>query len=863
MDLNLPNYANSPNLRKFVDTLPGLGAGLTPGALYIPVATADTTTYPGSDYYEIGLICYTQKFHADLPASELRGYIQLETPATVAAMAAAGTPSKHIALTYPSVGGAAPAPIMYNGAQVYAVDTPSYLGPIVLATKGRATRVKFINLLPVGAAGNLNVPVDTTLMGASMGPIAGQAYTENRATLHLHGGRTPWISDGTPHQWTVPVGDPSVYQKGASAADVPDMPPAGQGALTFYWTNQQSSRLMFYHDHAYGITRLNVMLGEAAGYLVVDQVEKDLIEGTNVSGVFTQIGTAPAKIIPDPLGGLYHYGIPLVVQDKTFVNDATTPPHASFALTGATPTQWTSIVDPLWYTWMPVTHGGNVWIAHEYVVNENIYDPSGITAMGRWDYGPWMNPPMVVKNNVLPSPTTTPELFMDTPMVNGAAYPTVTLPPTAFRFRILNACNDRMLNLQLYVADPLSVQMANVGSGYTAPVATFSAPPASPSAVTATGTATLSKGVSSTFIITNPGLGYTVAPIVTITSAPGDNTGNGAAAIATVAGGAVTGITLVDPGSDYTLPPVVAIDPPPGAGTQATATAAITGIVKEIIVTNPGAGYTSAPTIVITDGGAGTGAAAFATLNTEVKMVPAAPIKAFPTWPKDGRDGGVPDPTTKGPDWIQIGNEGGLLANVNVVPPQPVDFDYNRKNATFGGVTSKSLLLPPAVRADVIVDLSGYAGKTVILYNDAPAPMPLYDVRYDYFTGDPDQTGSGGAPSTPIGFGPNTRTIMQINVSGTPTAPFNLAALQAALPKAFKVGQDPIVVPESAYNAAYSATYTDNFINVAAESLNTTGVAQPIASIKTTLPGLGYTTPPTVFVCRRRRHWRRHGRGGA
>ena len=31
-------------------------------------------------------------------------------------------------------------------------------------------------------------------------------YTQNRATLHLHGGRTPWISDGTPHQWTVPAG---------------------------------------------------------------------------------------------------------------------------------------------------------------------------------------------------------------------------------------------------------------------------------------------------------------------------------------------------------------------------------------------------------------------------------------------------------------------------------------------------------------------------------------------------------------------------------------------------------------------------------------------------------------------------------
>ena len=34
--------------------------------------------------------------------------------------------------------------------------------------------------------------------------------------------------------------------------------------MTFYWTNQQGGRLMFYHDHAYGITRLNVYVGEAA-----------------------------------------------------------------------------------------------------------------------------------------------------------------------------------------------------------------------------------------------------------------------------------------------------------------------------------------------------------------------------------------------------------------------------------------------------------------------------------------------------------------------------------------------------------------------------------------------------------------------
>ena len=54
----------------------------------------------------------------------------------------------------------------------------------------------------------------------------------------------------------------------------------------------------------------------------------------------------------------------------------------------------------------------------------------------------------------------------------------------------------------------------------------------------------------------------------------------------------------------------------------------------------------------------------------------------------------------------------------------------------------------------------------LILYNDAPAPVPAFDPRYDYYTGNPDQTDQGGAPQTLAGFGPNTRTIMQFQVAG-------------------------------------------------------------------------------------------------
>jgi FtsP/CotA-like multicopper oxidase with cupredoxin domain len=78
-----------------------------------------------------------------------------------------------------------------------------------------------------------------------------------------------------------------------------------------------------------------------------------------------------------------------------------------------------------------------------------------------------------------------------------------------------------------------------------------------------------------------------------------------------------------------------------------------------------------------------------------------------------------------------------------------------------------NLLLAPAERADVVIDFNGViAGTSFILYNDAPAPFPGGDPRNDYFTGDGDQTSSGGAPNTVQGFGPNTRTLLKIIATG-------------------------------------------------------------------------------------------------
>jgi len=767
-----PNYATSQlptidpttgaisgGIRKFVDSLPGLGpANANNLGQYIPIAVPDTTAYPGSDYYEIALVEYREQMHSNLTASKLRGYVRLSTT---------NVPGDQIALTNPD-GSQILKP---DGTQAYAVDNPHYLGPFIIANKDVPVRVKFYNLLPTGAGGDLFIPVDTTVGGAgpftindSTNPsltISGN-FTQNRATLHLHGGHTPWISDGTPHQWITPAGEVTSYPEGVSVHNVPDMPDPGDGSMTFFYTNNQSARLMFYHDHSFGITRLNVYAGEAAGYLINDPVEQGLVSS----------GVIPADQIP------------LVIQDKTFVPDTTTPITNMW---GTFDSQL-AFQDPTWDTakW---GRTGDLWFPHVYETLQNPGDIGGINAFGRWHYAPWFWPPWTVENGPVPNPyydcgpggactrpweppqnpgTPNPsmvaEAFMDTPVVNGAAYPYLTVEPKAYRLRILNAANDRFWNLQLYQA----------------------------------------SSIVSSINVTNGGSGYTSEPVVTITNAPADTTGHGATAIATVdldtaspTYGQVTGINLHSVGSNYTSAPIVTIAPP-AAGTQATATATI---------------YTGL---------------------TEVGMVPAVLTSGFPQkWPKDGRDGGVPDPATRGPQMIQIGTDGGFLPAPVTLPNQPVDWNWDQGTFDFGIVNTYNLFLGPAERADVIVDFSAFAGKTLILYNDAPAPVPASDPRLDYYTGNIDQTDIGGAPTTLPGYGPNTRTIMQIKVNtGTPV-PFDPTPLDTAIPAAFNASQLPIIVPEASYNSVYNANFpVDPFVRIQDTSI--------------TFTPIGSTTPVTI-----------------
>jgi hypothetical protein len=158
--------------------------------------------------------------------------------------------------------------------------------------------------------------------------------------------------------------------------NVPGLP-AQPGTATHYYPNEVSARLLWYHDHAMGITRLNDYAGIVSAYVIVDDFEIDLVS---------------RGLLPDLVG------IPLIIQDKSFV------PGNILAQ------------DPTWQWGAP----GDLWYPHVYEPNTFL---GGIANLkGRWDWGPTVVPP-AQGASPLPTPASiVPEAFFDTIVINGGIY---------------------------------------------------------------------------------------------------------------------------------------------------------------------------------------------------------------------------------------------------------------------------------------------------------------------------------------------------------------------------------------------------------------------------------------------------------
>jgi spore coat protein A len=145
-------------------------------------------------------------------------------------------------------------------------------GPTIEVMKDETIHVRWVNNLPKKHL----LTVDKTLHSAIDSP-------EVRTTVHLHGANVEWESDGHPDSW---------YTRDY------DLTGSKFVKTVYEYTNHQQATTLWYHDHAIGLTRLNVYAGLAGFYIIRDTLEPTL---------------------ELPCG---KYEIPIMIQDKSFNNDA-------------------------------------------------------------------------------------------------------------------------------------------------------------------------------------------------------------------------------------------------------------------------------------------------------------------------------------------------------------------------------------------------------------------------------------------------------------------------------------------------------------------------------------------------------------
>lgn len=211
-------------------------------------------------------------------------------------------------------------------------------GPTIEAEQGECVYVKWMNNLPDVHF----LPIDQSIHGA------GQDMPQVRTVVHLHGAEVEPESDGYPEAW---------FTK-----DFAKCGPRFERKV-YKYPNTQRPTTLWYHDHALGITHLNVYAGLAGVYIIHNEQERAL----NL-----------------PSG---RYEVPLVIQDKTFNDDG------------------------------------------------SLFYPSTVNVT---------NPPPD-----FPNPSITPGFAGDCIVVNGKVWPYLQVEQRRYRFRILNASNERFYRMSL------------------------------------------------------------------------------------------------------------------------------------------------------------------------------------------------------------------------------------------------------------------------------------------------------------------------------------------------------------------------------------------------------------------------------
>jgi spore coat protein A len=286
------------------------------------------------------------------------------------------------------------------------------------AKHDKPVRIKWINDL-VDAEGNYLphlLPVDQTLhwanplgecadgtFGTDCGGLDPTPYTGPVPIVtHVHGAHSKPQYDGYPEAWYLP-----------DALDLPPAPARSEGSLyeyfqdlataegnnwgpgyaVFEYANDQNAATLWYHDHALGMTRLNVYAGPAGFYLLRGG-EADLANEAMLPGPAPELGDLPDT---------RYYEIPIAIQDRSFDADGSLfyPDNRAF-FEGLDPSEL-----------------------------DIPFFPDPTSGLGISDIAAIWNP----------------EFFGNTMVVNGATWPYLEVEPRRYRFRLLNGSQSRFLIL--------------------------------------------------------------------------------------------------------------------------------------------------------------------------------------------------------------------------------------------------------------------------------------------------------------------------------------------------------------------------------------------------------------------------------
>ena len=368
---------------------------------------ADTIVRRGQtvDYYEISMKQFEQQIlPAGLPATTVWGYGAVKS--------------------------ASPSGLLLHNAPSLTFE----------AQAERPVRVKWINDLKDADGDYLPhlLPVDQTLHWANPpGGVKGRdtrpEFTDTPGpytgpvpiVTHVHGAvGVADDSDGYAEAWYLPAAKnipPGFARNGtwfrffaakAAGSYGVGWPP---GSAVFQYPNENRASTIWYHDHALGMTRLNVYAGPAGFYIVRGgPAGDDAVVDSSTGKPAVLPGPAPAANDPFPPNKTY-YEIPIAIQDRSFNTDGS-----------------------LFYPDSRVFFDG---IVGDYI-------PDG-------DFSPIWNP----------------EFFGNMIMVNGSTWPFLAVEQRRYRFRFLNGCQSRFLILDFNAIPGVEVwQIGNEGGFLAAPV---------------------------------------------------------------------------------------------------------------------------------------------------------------------------------------------------------------------------------------------------------------------------------------------------------------------------------------------------------------------------------------------------------